>query len=91
STDKQETVVMFAQLDMPEYAMSATVQIPGLDPEKDYKVQVLEKSSSDIYMKQCPPWMTEPAIMSAALLEQVGLMMPVMQPESALLIKITQV
>ncbi|MBO9481428.1 alpha-galactosidase [Salinisphaera sp. G21_0] len=91
STDKQEAVVMFAQLDMPEYAMSATLQIPGLNPEKDYKVQVLEKSSSDIYMKQCPPWMTEPAIMSAALLEQVGLMMPVMQPESALLIKITQV
>ncbi|USE37603.1 alpha-galactosidase [Endozoicomonas sp. SCSIO W0465] len=91
SLDQREAVVMFAQMDMPEYAMSAPLPIPGLNQTKDYKVRVLENSSSNIYMKQCPPWMTEPAIMSAALLEQVGLMMPVMQPESALLIQISQV
>ena len=82
---------MYAQLAMPEYAMSATVLIPGLDPQKQYQVQVLENSSSDIYMKKCPPWMVEPATMSGALLEQVGLMMPVLQPESALLIHLEEI
>ncbi len=91
SQDQSEAVLMFAQLAMPEYAMSATVLIPGLDPQKQYKVQVLENSSSDIYMKRCPPWMVEPATMSGALLEQVGLMMPVLQPESAMLIHLEEI
>ena len=91
SQDQSEAVLMYAQLAMPEYAMSATVLIPGLDPQKQYQVQVLENSSSDIYMKKCPPWMVEPATMSGALLEQVGLMMPVLQPESALLIHLEEI
>ena len=91
SQDQSEAVLMYAQLAMPEYAMSATVLIPGLDPQKQYKVQVLENSSSDIYMMKCPPWMVEPATMSGALLEQVGLMMPVLQPESALLVHLEEI
>ena len=91
SQDQSEAVLMYAQLAMPEYAMSATVLIPGLNPQKHYKVQVLENSSSDIYMKRCPPWMVEPATMSGALLEQVGLMMPVLQPESALLVHLEEI
>ena len=91
STDQSEAVLMYSQLEMAEYAMSAMLQIPGLNPEKQYEVQVLENSSSDIYMKKCPPWMREPMAVNGALLEQVGLMMPVLQPESALLIHIREV
>ena len=78
---------MYSQLHMPEFALAAPVKIPELDHDKHYRLEVLANSSSDIYMKQPPLWMREKTTMSGALLQQVGLMMPVMQPESALLLK----
>ena len=91
SENKEEAILMYAQFKMPEYALAAPLKIPGLNPDISYQVEVLEKSSSDIYMKQCPPWMLEKVSMDGALLSQLGLMMPVLQPESALLIRITRV
>lgn len=89
--DKQEAVFMFTQLELAEYALAAPLQIPCLDPSKQYQITLLENSSSDIYMKKLPQWMSGEAIASGALLEQVGLMMPAIQPESAILVKLTAV
>ena len=91
SQDRNEAIFMYSQRDMAEFALAAPVKIPGLSAEKSYQLEVLENSSSDIYMKQCPPWMSEATVMNGALLAQVGLMMPVLQPESALLVKIEAV
>ena len=75
---------------MADYFLPTTLRIPGLNPSQHYKVKVLENSSTNIYLKTQPPWVAESPPLSATLLEQVGLMMPVLQPESALLIHITQ-
>ena len=91
SEDQQEAVLMYSQFKMSEYALAAPLKIPGLNPDMNYRVEVLENSSTNLYMKQCPPWMTETVSMGGALLGQVGLMMPVLQPESALLIRLTRV
>lgn len=87
SKDKSDAVFMFTQLALTEYALSAPLEVPGLDEHKLYTVSVLQNSSSDMYMKQLPAWMTEECTVSGATLKQAGLMMPVLQPESALLIK----
>lgn len=89
--DKSEAIVMYCQLGMSEFALAAPLKIPELDDHKTYRVELLESSSSDIYIKQPSPWVEEATEMSGALLKQVGLMMHALQPESALLIKMTAV
>ncbi|PSW10248.1 alpha-galactosidase [Photobacterium rosenbergii] len=91
SCDKKQAVVMFTQIALAEYALAAPLIIPGLDDGLNYRVTLLENSSGDLYMKQLPLWMEEPTIVNGALLAQAGLMMPAIQPESAILIKLEAV
>ena len=88
SKDKSEAVVMFSQLALSEYALAAPLQIPCIADDKQYKISLLQNSSSDIYMKKLPQWMTEECVISGALLKQIGLMMSSLQPESGILFKL---
>lgn len=88
SKDKSEAVVMFTQLALSEYALAAALQIPCIADDKQYKISLLQNSSLEIYMKSLPQWMTEECVINGALLKQVGLMMPSLQPESCILIKL---
>ena len=91
SKDKSEAVVMFTQLALSEYALAAPLQIPCIADDKQYKIHLLKNSSSEIYMKSLPQWMTEECVINGALLKQVGLMMPSLQPESSILIKLKSI
>ena len=91
SADKSEAIMMYAQLAVADYSMAAPLQIPYLDDDKNYRIKLLKNSSADIYMKILPGWMTEEAVVSGLLLKKAGLVMPVLQPESAVLIKIEAV
>ncbi len=91
SEDKSRAVMMYAQLAVADYSMAAPLQIPYLDDQKNYRITLLKNSSTDIYMKMLPVWMKEGAVVSGLLLKKAGLVMPVLQPESAVLIEMTAV
>lgn len=69
--------------------------IPGLEPERTYRVEVLFPTPGDAdyahnYTQVQPPaWLAEGAVANGRFLAEVGLPMPALNPEHALLLKAT--
>lgn len=87
SNDQSQAVVMIAQLAMPTNSLSGHLRIPGLDPQATYRVTVLDKPSNyDDIVNYQPPWTESGCELSGAWCEEVGLTMPILDAESAMLL-----
>ena len=76
---------------MPTYSLSGTARLAGLDPTKQYRLNVLDQPASlrtGGVMKKLPLWLDEEITLSGDWLAKAGLALPVMDPESAVLIKL---
>ncbi|HCB56714.1 MAG TPA: alpha-galactosidase, partial [Arthrobacter bacterium] len=73
------------------------VAVPGLDPERTYKVEAIFPAPGDadyahtFTQVQPPAWLASGAEASGRFLAEVGLPMPILNPEHALLLKFTAV
>nr|WP_319552708.1 alpha-galactosidase [uncultured Vibrio sp.] len=92
SEDQFEAVVMVAQLDMPTHSLSGNLRILGLDDKATYRIYVLDKPANynDIVVFQ-PPWTEAGCELSGEWCKEVGLSMPLLDPETAMLIKVEKV
>jgi alpha-galactosidase len=87
-------VFLFSQLAMPTYTLSGTARFDGLDPAKQYRLTVLDQPANlrtGGIMKKLPLWLEEETTLSGAWLAKAGIALPVMDPESAMLIKLEAV
>ncbi len=92
SNDQSEAVVMIAQLAMPTNSLSGHLRLPGLDPKATYSVSVLDKPSNyDDIVNYQPPWTESGCELSGAWCEEVGLTMPILDAESAMLVKFERI
>ncbi|QUG77315.1 alpha-galactosidase [Erwinia sp. E602] len=97
SQDGSQAVFMLAQLRMLRYSLAGNLCFPGLLPEAHYEVRLLDAPEIKTVregggaMRDLPAWLREPRVVSGAWLMQAGLALPVIAPESALLIGLTQV
>jgi alpha-galactosidase len=84
-----EMLVTVCQLAMPDHAVPEPILLHYLDPNKRYRVEVVDfPQSSWQLMKRAPSWMKTATIMNGDWLNKVGLSMPVQDPESAMMIHI---
>ncbi|MGR5266401.1 alpha-galactosidase [Vibrio astriarenae] len=92
SQDKSQAVVLIAQLAMPTNALSGHLRIPGLDPDTLYQVTVIDqpKNYHDIVNYQ-PPWTVDGCQLSGQWCQDIGLTMPVLDAETALLVKLEKI
>ncbi|MGL4826529.1 MAG: alpha-galactosidase [Vibrionaceae bacterium] len=92
SEDRSQALVMVAQLAMPTNSLSGHLRLPGLSPEKTYQISVLDQPDNytQIVNRQ-PPWTLEGCQLSGQWCEKIGLALPVLDPETAILIKIEQI
>lgn len=93
---QQQAIILISQLALPEYALSGNVMIPGLDPSTLYRVDVLDKPENlknprSNTMKHYPVWLKKTLVLSGDWLEKAGLALPVLNPETAILVKLTAV
>lgn len=90
SKDQKQAVVLVAQLKMPTHSLSGRLYIPGLSKGAKYLVELVDMPSNihNIVANQ-PAWMHNETILSGDWCEKVGLAMPLMDSETALLIKLT--
>ncbi|EGR0040547.1 alpha-galactosidase [Vibrio vulnificus] len=87
ANDQSQAVVMIAQLAMPTNSLSGHLRIPGLDPQATYRVTVLDKPSNyDDIVNYQPAWTELGCELSGAWCEEVGLTMPILDAESAMLV-----
>ncbi len=88
SADRRQALVAIAQLAMPTWALSGALRLQGLDPHVTYRVSVIdaaENFSNGIVSTQ-PAWVAEGVELSGDWLQHAGLAMPVLDPESAVLL-----
>ena len=77
---------------MPKQAQTLPICLPNLLPEQLYRVSVLEHSPLPGHlMKALPAWWQQDLILNGASLSQVGLRLPIFDPESLVLIAIQAV
>lgn len=94
SQDKKDAVFIIAQLTLPTYALSGNLRLTGLLPEKQYLIEILDlpdnidpKINGHV-MKALPYWMVNKTILSGDWLMQIGLPLPVLDPATAMLIRV---
>ncbi|KAA9000766.1 alpha-galactosidase [Affinibrenneria salicis] len=97
SRDRSQAVFLMAQLKMPDYTLAGNLRFPGLDPDARYRVRLLDSQQIKTVregggsMRELPPWLRHPIDASGDWLMQAGLALPVVVPESALLIELTKI
>ena len=92
SQDKRQALYIVSQLAMPDYTLLAPLRVAGLEAQARYRITHLDHPNIRITdegghtMRQLPAWMTAPQIASGEWLMQAGLALPVLDPESAILV-----
>lgn len=95
SQDKKEAAFIIAQLALPTYALSGNLRLVGLLADKQYKIEILDLPDhidpkvNGHAMKSFPKWMTTDTTLSGDWLMNIGLPLPVLDPATAMLIKVT--
>lgn len=97
SPDKAQAIFLVSQLAMPDYTLMAPLRLAGLEASARYQVTLLDHPNIQITgegghtMRKLPAWMTTPQTVSGEWLQQAGLALPILDPESAILIGLQRV
>nr|WP_318384469.1 alpha-galactosidase [uncultured Enterobacter sp.] len=92
SEDGQQGLFIVSQLAMPDYTLLSPLRVPGLLPEARYRISLLDHPNIQLTgagghtMRKLPAWMTDTQTVSGEWLMQAGMSLPVLDPESAILI-----
>lgn len=86
--DRSSALFASVLLAAPEAALPPAVRLPGLDPERTYRVQVLDFGAETPRIDNSQPtWFTEGVTLRGSVLGEVGLPPLLMAPENAVLLE----
>ena len=89
--DRSEALVSFAQLATAPSLTPPALRLPGLAPERRYRVEHVALPDERWGMSaNQPSWLTDGIVLTGRQLAALGLRPPVMLPESAILISLTR-
>ena len=92
SENKDRAVFLVSQLAMPTWSLPGVLRVPGLKTDARYRVTVLDEPAllagggSGHTMRVQPAWLHASVALSGEWLANAGLTLPVLDPESALLL-----
>ena len=85
--NENEMLITVCQLTMPDYALPSPLRISCLENDAKYQVTLVETSTSSFQlMKQRPQWLDKTLTLSGENLKEIGLTLPILDPESALVV-----
>ncbi|MGN6522776.1 MAG: alpha-galactosidase [Actinomycetes bacterium] len=92
--DRSHAVFAAVAMGTSNAAVRGAAVLPGLDPRRRYRVQLLEPVGPPLTVESAPPpWLRaagdEGLVIPGAVLTEVGLQLPVLAPEDALLLECT--
>lgn len=93
ATDRSLALFCYVQRTMSRFESPLPATIPGLDPNRTYLVERLAPTGGPHLRERAPaPWVrAEPFRSTGAALGAVGLAVPILEPEQALLLEFTAV
>ncbi|GLS91090.1 alpha-galactosidase [Psychromonas marina] len=87
-----EMLITVCQLTMPDYALPSPLRINCIDNKAKYNVKLVEVPESSFQlMKQRPQWLDKTLTLSGENLKEIGLTLPILDPESAMMIHFEKV
>ncbi|GAA2041200.1 alpha-galactosidase [Agromyces tropicus] len=87
--DRRHAVVSVAVLGSPVAALPPAVRMPGLDPDLEYAVRRIDLGPVRTVQDAAPPWFAAGEVrLPGRLLGEVGLPMPLLAPEQALVLEL---
>lgn len=92
SQDHHQALWLVSQIAMPDYTLMAPLRLVGLEPQARYRLTLLDHPNIRLTgegghtMRQLPAWMQTSQTFSGEWLMQAGLALPILDPESAILI-----
>jgi alpha-galactosidase len=87
--DLGEAVVVIAAIDTARSSVPRPLRIGGLDAKRSYRVRHRPLTDEHLGpMRQPPPWMTDGVTLTGHQLATIGLALPVLHPESAILLQL---
>ncbi|HDS3786697.1 TPA: alpha-galactosidase [Enterobacter ludwigii] len=97
SEDKTQGLFMVSQLAMPDYTLMMPLRMPGLDAQAQYCITLLDHPNIRLTgegghtMRKLPAWMETSQTASGEWLMQAGIALPILDPETAILIGVERV
>jgi alpha-galactosidase len=97
SGDKGQGLFIVSQLAMPDYTLMMPLRMPGLEVSAQYRITLLDHPNICLTgegghtMRKLPAWMEEPQTVSGEWLMQAGIALPILDPETAILIGVERV
>jgi alpha-galactosidase len=91
AADRAEALFAYVQLAASEYETPGQARLPGLDPDRAYRVAPLQVAGApETKQAVAPPWLEAGEVtLGGRALGEVGLPLPVLRPEQALLLHLT--
>jgi alpha-galactosidase len=89
--DGAEALFAYVQLTASAFETPGLARLPGLDPDRVYRVAPLEVAGApETRQAAAPPWLAAGEVtLAGRVLGEVGLPLPVLRPEQALLLHLT--
>ncbi|HEV7646998.1 MAG TPA: alpha-galactosidase [Actinophytocola sp.] len=87
--DRSAAVFAYVQLRTSARGVPAPMRLPGLDPDRRYRVDLLEPAGPPMTIGRAPGW--TPRELTGRVLAEVGLRPPVLAPEQAWLVEVDAV
>ncbi len=89
ASDRRQAVFSVAMLASATTALPPAVRMPGLDPDADYTVRVLDLGRARTVQDANPAWFDAGEVrLTGRMLAEVGLPMPLLAPENALVFEL---
>jgi alpha-galactosidase len=90
--DGAEALFAYVQLTASAFETPGLARLPGLDPDRVYRVAPLEVAGApETRQAAAPPWLAAGEVtLAGRVLGEVGLPLPVLRPEQALLLHLTR-
>jgi alpha-galactosidase len=89
---QEELLITVCQLAMPEYALPSPLRISHIDVHARYQLTIVEMPKTSFQlMKQAPKWLDKTLELNGDNLKEVGITLPILDPESALIVHLKKI
>ncbi len=88
--DRSEALVTYVQLRTAPALTPSPLRLPGLDAARRYRVEVVPLPGRAPRYRGAPGWLDEGVVLSGHQLAAHGIQLPVMNPESAILLHLVE-
>jgi hypothetical protein len=90
SDDLGHAVVRVARHATGDRALATALRVPGLDPERRYRVEPVRELPVPRGLDEAPPpWLARGLQLPGSVIAEVGLQLPLLAPGEALVLEIT--